>query len=415
MEVFLIVGVIGWLIACIVLSVIGGSREIGSGKAFLISALLSPLIGAIFVATSPTKNRVGNQPPHLPTHNSASLDVSKYVGERGISLPAYQLFLTRRFGIEKNATLEKYVIGDDVFNTLDDSLREADSRYEQVLASIDAESERANRRCIKVADDLAKRTALHLAEEAALEPIRVAIRKRWGIIALVVGATVFVGIGVIKRNADAEIQRLEYIKSEEQALAASVKARYEASVAKANMNLSQMYSANTFFGHEIGSSNLVSLLEQLGHTFPEVASRNYDDLIVRCEGKECMKLSGGGSPDSRITRVDFTYCTPHRIKADIAGNASDNLALRLFILTGVKIHFLDREQDIIIYSFLNESIKVSDWKLDNAVQTMHHVSGGIELHRKQIGKQGEKIRDACGNKWGDRVPRDHYSEKTHKY
>lgn len=56
-----------------------------------------------------------------------------YSGERSLSSSSYQLFLTRTYGIERNATLEKYVIENDVFNTLEDSLREADSRYAKKL------------------------------------------------------------------------------------------------------------------------------------------------------------------------------------------------------------------------------------------------------------------------------------------
>lgn len=55
------------------------------------------------------------------------MEYAAFNGERSISTPAYQLYLTREFGIEKNSTLEKFVIDDAMFDTLDDALRFADN------------------------------------------------------------------------------------------------------------------------------------------------------------------------------------------------------------------------------------------------------------------------------------------------
>lgn len=43
-----------WLIAAAIVAALGADRQIGFKKALLISILLSPLIGAVFVATSPS-------------------------------------------------------------------------------------------------------------------------------------------------------------------------------------------------------------------------------------------------------------------------------------------------------------------------------------------------------------------------
>ncbi len=45
---------LAWLIAAVIVDVLGADRQIGFKKALLISILLSPLIGVIFVATSPS-------------------------------------------------------------------------------------------------------------------------------------------------------------------------------------------------------------------------------------------------------------------------------------------------------------------------------------------------------------------------
>src|ERR1051326_4993760 len=55
--------VLAWLLLSVVVAFFGDGREIGFGKALLVSLLLSPLIGSIFVATSPTIKRPATLPP----------------------------------------------------------------------------------------------------------------------------------------------------------------------------------------------------------------------------------------------------------------------------------------------------------------------------------------------------------------
>jgi hypothetical protein len=57
----------------------------------------------------------------------------EFDGPRDLDAPVYQLFLTRRFGIERNPTLDKFVIGNEVFPTLAEALATADGRYGQHL------------------------------------------------------------------------------------------------------------------------------------------------------------------------------------------------------------------------------------------------------------------------------------------
>jgi len=59
-------------------------------------------------------------------------------GPRDIALTAYQLYLIKQFKIERSEILEKFVIGDDVFDDLPSALAEADARYEHQLAAADA-------------------------------------------------------------------------------------------------------------------------------------------------------------------------------------------------------------------------------------------------------------------------------------
>ncbi len=48
--------IIGWVIAAFIVASFGSDREIGFGSALALSLILSPLIGAIFVATSKAKS-----------------------------------------------------------------------------------------------------------------------------------------------------------------------------------------------------------------------------------------------------------------------------------------------------------------------------------------------------------------------
>lgn len=84
-------------------------------------------------------------PPYKPLNNpTATPPQPQFDGPRKLDLPSYQLFLTRRFNIERNSTLDKFVIGDQVFGTLDDALAHADHRYGQHLDHLNrlAEQER---------------------------------------------------------------------------------------------------------------------------------------------------------------------------------------------------------------------------------------------------------------------------------
>ena len=84
------------------------------------------VVGAILFAFSKSKQL----PIHVPIEKVVVTDIRnrKYIGIRNIKLGKYQLFLTEKYAILKNETLEKYVIEDNVFDTLDDALKYADNK-----------------------------------------------------------------------------------------------------------------------------------------------------------------------------------------------------------------------------------------------------------------------------------------------
>lgn len=53
-------------------------------------------------------------------------DITQFKGDPDVRSEAYQLYLTKKFNIEKNTVLEKYVVADQLFNTLEDALKHTD-------------------------------------------------------------------------------------------------------------------------------------------------------------------------------------------------------------------------------------------------------------------------------------------------
>lgn len=55
---------------------------------------------------------------------------------RDVTSGGYQLYLTRKFNIEKNATLEKYVVGEVLFGALEDALNYCDQKDKESEAAM---------------------------------------------------------------------------------------------------------------------------------------------------------------------------------------------------------------------------------------------------------------------------------------
>lgn len=120
---------------------------------FFFSILAVLALIAIPKADS-ASNSIDDQERHSPslTNPQATTPTPPilFEGQREITVPKYQLFLTKLFAIEKNNTLDKFTIGDDVFDDLRAALINADSRYEQQLTGLR----------VKAAESLARRTNL---------------------------------------------------------------------------------------------------------------------------------------------------------------------------------------------------------------------------------------------------------------
>jgi tetratricopeptide (TPR) repeat protein len=93
--------VISWLIISFIVAALASDREIGFGKALLICLLLSPLIGAIFVATSP-KASATPRPPREVDKLIISGDAKFSSGDLDAALADYEKILTLQTGKAPN-------------------------------------------------------------------------------------------------------------------------------------------------------------------------------------------------------------------------------------------------------------------------------------------------------------------------
>jgi hypothetical protein len=148
------------------------------------------------------------QPSDLP---------QEFLGRREISLPAYQLFLTKRFEIERNKTLEVFTIGDQVFETIEGALLQADSMYSDELFAREKEQKEQLAKQ-KLRDEELENARLEweaqekirVEEELRLAPIREAKGKKIEL-TLVACALIFLGalaLYEIKKHREIEANEL---------------------------------------------------------------------------------------------------------------------------------------------------------------------------------------------------------------
>lgn len=119
---------------CLICGVIGRklASEKGRGVAgFWLSFLFGPIGIVIALLLQPSKLFTEQAAVNVRSEN---INNRKYREERNIQIGKYQLFLTEKYSIQKNVTLEKYVIGDSLFESLDDALRFADAKEREADA-----------------------------------------------------------------------------------------------------------------------------------------------------------------------------------------------------------------------------------------------------------------------------------------
>ncbi len=93
----------------------------------LIVAGVLVLVGAIVFGVGGTRKgrREFDSQRTAATEGIRAPGATPFLGERALDSDAYQLYLVRKYAIEKNGTLEKYVVNDRLFPALDPALRYA--------------------------------------------------------------------------------------------------------------------------------------------------------------------------------------------------------------------------------------------------------------------------------------------------
>jgi hypothetical protein len=92
----------------------------------LIVAGVLVLVGVMMLGAAGTRRggAGGSETPGAASTTIAGpAKGTTFSGERALDSDSYRLYLVRKYGIEKNATLEKYVVIDRVFASLNEAPR----------------------------------------------------------------------------------------------------------------------------------------------------------------------------------------------------------------------------------------------------------------------------------------------------
>lgn len=105
-----------WLIFAVVVSVIAKNKGRSAIAWFLLSVLISPILSLILVLVfKPIEDE------------NISLETDSFRGERVLSNDSYKLFLSKRYGIQKNDVFDKFVCQEKLFITIDEALEYANA------------------------------------------------------------------------------------------------------------------------------------------------------------------------------------------------------------------------------------------------------------------------------------------------
>ena len=349
----------------------------------------------------------GSEIEAINTTASRKQKESGFEGERDISSSSYQLFLTREYGIEKNATLEKYVIGNDVFTTLEESLREADRRYKLKLSDA-LEKEEAARRELTLmmknaeierterSNQEARIRQEELEREAKLAPLKAAKRKKMHLVYALVAITC-VGVGyVLVKQIEENKEKL--LKTQEEEKEQKHLAEWKATVARAeliqqsrqtNLKLLGMYKKNNIFGFEIGAKNYLLLGDQIGTNYLYKFGVEYQ---VSVEKDQLAKLIADDGISSKIEKMSLRYCASAGDKV----NLNDKSTLRHLKLVGVALVFHQKDDSRGLERMLREEMIGENSSQPKSIKLVD-TSNGLILYRQGEVTKAFDLKNLCGN------------------
>jgi len=120
--------VLFWFGLAIAVGVLASNRGRSGFTWFLISVVISPLLGFIFVLVM---ENLSAKQVVLIQSDSPSKEVTlegNYRGEPELSNDSYKIYLTKRYGILKNDVLGQYVIDEKLFSDIDTAIEFAHAR-----------------------------------------------------------------------------------------------------------------------------------------------------------------------------------------------------------------------------------------------------------------------------------------------
>jgi hypothetical protein len=341
---------------------------------------------------------------------SENIKIDKFLGEANISSSKYQLYLTKKFNIEKNNTLEKFIIEDQVYNSLDEALSAADLMYVKELEEennrrikIEADRDAKERSQLKEAEMHRIEEELRLQkkreEDERLAPVRAANKKKF-VVFLTVFFILFSGFVSYflyqqkkEREAKELVEKIEREKILEK-MRLDEKERLEQQE-KIKEDLAKFFSTGVFFGFKIGDNNLENLSKISKKPFEKNVLGGF---YLTCLEGQCLDLLKDTPFNNVFKKIQFTYCVP---------DAQEFKGQKFFKMTGFEIEFKEYREVIEYRKYLDANVKVPS-PPQKIIQNYN--PGGISLKWErdlQIGSY--YVKDICDNR------RDFFGGRPYKF
>lgn len=120
--------VLFWFGLAIAVGVLASNRGRSGFTWFLISAVISPLLGFIFVLVMENLSAKQVVVIHADSPSKEVALEGDYRGAPELSNDSYKIYLTKRYGIQKNDVLGQYVIDEKLFSDIDSAIEFAHAR-----------------------------------------------------------------------------------------------------------------------------------------------------------------------------------------------------------------------------------------------------------------------------------------------
>jgi hypothetical protein len=345
-------------------------------------------------------------------------EVSDYQGERDVSSLQYQLYLTKRYNIEKNITLEKYIVSDEIFKDLDEAIKHCDELYSKFIINreVALEKESIKLKKLKEVEDYEKQQKINEAkfikerkliddeklrkeklERDIIEaPIRESRRRK--IIFLSSAASLFIISAMffyyeeykISENAKRHAQKIEGEKRVAEMNAALAKASADRDLKIKtdektkiifNTKMKSYLTGGNYFGFKVGDNNIEKLIKNNSELIRKKLSSNV--YYVECDEDRCNEVFDDPVALQFISNINFLFCYPEK---EIKNN------LKEYKMIGIEIAFLDDKN-----KYIGNYIKGREFLSPVPKGYQWEISEKYSMDLKWVANENTVI-DVCGNK-----------------